>query len=144
MNLKLFFDSDTIIAGCASLTGASFILLQLCELGLIEGITSKQNLDECRRNIIQKLPQAEIRFEQVIKQALEIVENSREELCEKYENMADIKDIPILATAIESEAKYLVTFNTKHFYPVSSLNLTVCLPGEMLQKIRKILNKITN
>jgi hypothetical protein len=36
----VFFDSDVMIAGSASASGASFALLHLAELGLIKGYVS--------------------------------------------------------------------------------------------------------
>ena len=47
---ELFFDSDALIAGSASPNGASFVLLQLSELGLIKGFTSKKS----SRGMLQK------------------------------------------------------------------------------------------
>ena len=38
--VRVFFDSDVMIAGSASASGASFALLHLAELGLIKGYVS--------------------------------------------------------------------------------------------------------
>jgi len=54
--------------------------------------------------------------------------------------MAHPKDLLILTSVIKSGADYLVTYNTKHYFPVREHNLAVLQPGEMLQKIRLILS----
>jgi hypothetical protein len=56
--------------------------------------------------------------------------------------MAHPKDLPILTSAITNRADYLVTFNTKHYFPVRECNLAVLQPGKMLQKIRLILSHL--
>ena len=140
--LKIFFDADTLIAGSASQTGASFLLLQLCEIRILSGLTCRQVVAECHRNLIKKLPQAEPIFDEIVKRALEIKKNPTLDEQNKYRHMAHPKDLPILTAAIKSRAGYLVTFNTKHYYPVRECNLAVLQPGEMLQKIRSILSHL--
>jgi predicted nucleic acid-binding protein len=134
--LKLFFDADTLIAGSASQTGASFLLLQLCEIRILHGLTCRQVVAECRRNTTKKLPQAAPIFDEIIKRALKIKKDPTPAEHKKYRSMAHPKDLPILTSAIKSRADYLVTFNTKHYFPVQEINLAVLQPGEMLQKIR--------
>jgi predicted nucleic acid-binding protein len=101
-----------------------------------------QVVAECRRNLIKKLPQAEPIFDEIIKRALEIKKNPTLDEQNTYRHMAHPKDLPILTSAIKSRADYLVTFNTKHSYPVRECNLAVLQPGEMLQKIRLILSHL--
>jgi predicted nucleic acid-binding protein len=138
--IKIFFDADALIAESASKTGASFLLLQLCEIRILKGLTCRQVVAECRRNLIKKLPEAEPIFSDIVKRALEIKKNPSRDEQNKYRHMAHPKDLPILTSAIKSKADYLVTFNTKHYFPVSEYNLAVLQPGEMLQKIRLILS----
>ena len=140
--LKIFFDADTLIAGSASRTGASFLLLQLCEIRILSGLTCRQVVAECRRNLIKKLPQAEPIFDEIVKRALEIKKNATLDEQNKYRHMAHPKDLPILTSAIKSRADYLVTFNTKHYFPVRECNLAVLQSVEMLQKIRLMLSHL--
>jgi predicted nucleic acid-binding protein len=60
----------------------------------------------------------------------------------KYRQMAHPKDLPVLTSAIKSRADYLVTFNTKHYFPARGYNLNVLQPGEALQKIRLMLSHL--
>lgn len=69
---KIFFDADTLIAGSASQTGASFLLIQLCGTRILSGMTCRQLVTECRRNLKKKLPQAEAIFDEIVQRALEI------------------------------------------------------------------------
>lgn len=140
--LKIFFDADALIAGSASQTGASFLLLQLCEIRILRGLTCRQVVLECRRNLTKKLPQAEPIFDEIIKRALEIKKNPNLNEQNKYRHMAHPKDLPILTSAIKSQADYLVTFNTKHYFPNRDYHLVVLRPGEMLQKIRLMLSHL--
>ena len=139
---KIFFDADALIAGSASKAGSSFILLQLCELNILHGLSSSQVVEECRVNIQKKLPEAEHIFEQIVERSLEVLENPNPGEIEKFNNMSHPKDLPILVTAILSKADYLVTFNTKHFRPDPNFGLTVIKPGDLFHKIRLILNQL--
>ncbi|MBE2225274.1 MAG: PIN domain-containing protein, partial [Anaerolineae bacterium] len=47
----VFVDANILIAGSASRTGASRVVLALAEFGMIQLIVSRQVLDETERNI---------------------------------------------------------------------------------------------
>lgn len=140
---RVFFDSDTIIAGSASRKGASFILLQLAELGLIQGIASQKVIEECRRNVQLKLPDALPQFEKIISHTLAIVDNPPPKLIARYNHMANEKGVPILAAAIQQKVQFLVTFNTKDYFQSQDLLLYVVEPGELLQRIRHRLSQMS-
>ena len=139
---KIFFDADALIAGSASQTGASFLLLQLCEIRILAGLTCQQIVAECRRNLRKKLPQAEPIFNEIVEHSLEIKKNPTLDEQNKYRSMAHPKDLPILTSAITNRADYLITFNTKHFFPDRDHQLTILQPGELLQKIRLMLSHL--
>lgn len=142
LSLKIFFDADALIAESASQKGASFLLLQLCEIRILTGLTCRYVVAECRRNLRKKLPQAEPIFNEIVKRALEIKKNPTLDEQNKYRSMAHPKDLPILTSAITNRADYLITFNTKHFFPDRDHQLTILRPGEMLQKIRLMLSHL--
>ncbi|RMD99363.1 MAG: hypothetical protein D6814_05715 [Calditrichaeota bacterium] len=104
--ITVFFDADVLIAGSASREGASFILLQLSELGLIKGLTFKKVVDECRKILSNKLPEAQPAFEQILAAALTVLENPSEKEISDCQKMADEKNLPILATAMKSDAQF--------------------------------------
>ena len=140
MLLTVFFDSDALVAGSASRSGASFLLLQLCELGLLKGVTCQCALGECRRNLKKKLPDALPVFNRIIEMSVKVIDNPSNKSIQRVKNMAHLKDLSILAATVQCEANYLITFNIKHFHPAPAFSLEVCKPGDLLKKIRILLN----
>ncbi|MCK4389192.1 MAG: PIN domain-containing protein [Desulfobacterales bacterium] len=140
--VPVFFDSDVMIAGSASATGASFALLQLAEFGLIKGHVSVQVLDECRRNLAKKLPRAIAPFEKIVEKCVTVRTTlPNKDLLSLASNQADKKDVPILASALETKTCFLVTFNVKDYWPPNNIGLEVLTPGELLSRIRLAFNK---
>lgn len=140
--LRVFFDADALLAGSASTTGASHLLLHLSDLGLIRGLTSEQGREEARRNLGRKVPAALPEFDALIRQALEIVPDPNRDEMEPFQGMAHPKDLPILAAAVLAKARWLVTFNTRHYYRTPP-GTQVIEPGEAIQAIRKALVKLS-
>ena len=140
----VFFDSDALIAGSASRQGAAFILMQLAELGLIKGFTSRQVVDECRKNLLAKLPDALPVFEKILSSALTITENPSASETAEFKTMAHIKDVSILTAALNLNAHFLVTFNIKDFTPDAGLNMRVMRPGDLLKEIRTLLTGLAD
>lgn len=138
----VFFDSDVLIAGSASKTGASFILLQLSELGFIHIIACKKVYAECRRNLGNKLPQALKSFDNIISHSIKLVPDPNNQECIEFTQMAHEKDLPILVSAIKNNAKYLVTFNIKHYYPESMIDIQIVKPKVLLHSIRNLLSEL--
>ncbi len=136
--LRVFFDADAILAGCASASGAAHLLLQLCDLGLLGGVTSDQAREEARRNLIKKVPGALAEFETIIEQALETLPDPSPEEMANFRESAHPKDVPILAAAVLSGACWLVTFNLKDYYSPPA-GIQVVEPGRAIRQIREAL-----
>ena len=135
--VPVFFDSDVMIVGSASTSGASFALLQMAEFGFIKEYISIQVLDECRRNLAKKLPGAIIPFEKIVKRCVTVKSSLPDENSLSIaSNHTDKKDVPILASALEAKARFLVTFNVKDYWPDNSIRFEVLTPGELLSRIR--------
>lgn len=132
--MRVFFDSDVIIAGTFSATGASHVLLQLAEVGIIRGYISDQVVDECSRNLQDRLPAALPLFQSILNASFLTLEVPDDKSLSRASDQADRKDIPILAAAMQAGADVLVTFNTKDYFPHGS-TLTVLTPRELLKKI---------
>ena len=134
-----------MIAGSASASGASFALLQLAELGLIKGYVSVQVLEECRRNLAEKLPDAIVPFEKIVKRCVTVRTTvPAEDSLTLLSNQAHKKDVSILASALETRARFLVTFNVRDYWPHNTAILEVSTPGELLSRIRWALQKQSN
>lgn len=137
---RVFFDSDAIIAGSASTTGAAHALLTLSELGIIRGFVSGQIVEECRRNLASKIPAALPAFSAIIEHSVAVQRSPSANWMARAARHAHPKDVPILAAALQTRASYLVTFNVKDFHPPRALGIEILRPGEMLERIRRTLS----
>jgi len=141
-SVSVFFDSDALIAGSASKSGASNILLQLSELKFINGLASARVIEECNRNLLKKLPNAVDLFKRIIDCSINIVPDPTDRECAFYKDMAHEKDFVILTSAIQNKARYLVTFNSKHYFPTDTVNIKIVQPGELLLAIREMMSDL--
>lgn len=133
--LSVFFDADVLIAGSASTSGANHLLLQLSELGLVDGVSSNKVRQEVERNLEKKLPMAIPAFRLLADAALRWVKDPREAKLESLRGQAHSKDLRILGSAIEARCQFLVTFNVKDFRPKGKV-IQVRTPGSMLTLVR--------
>ena len=125
-----------IIAGSFSKTGASHIVLQLAEVGIIQGHISEQVVEECTWNIRKKLPSALPVFKSFLDASFSNVIVPVNRFLEKARDQADDKDVPILAAAMQAQADVLVTFNTKDYFPHESPP-KILNPGGLLKAIQR-------
>ena len=138
--LRLFLDASVIIAGIASLTGASGIILSLCEAGQVQAVVSEAVLDECQRNLQRKLPEMMPRFQRVMEALkLEVVPYPSLERVRRCEVIIHRKDAHILAAAIEARPDYLITLDVTHFLKDPSVGqksgLRIVSPGDFLNEV---------
>jgi putative PIN family toxin of toxin-antitoxin system len=139
--LKVFLDTSALIAGIASARGAARAVLQLAEIGLIEVIVSKQVIIEDDRNIEEKLPEILDEYRKFIELlAPVLIDDPRKQDVERFKKVIDHDDAPILASAVNSGADFLVTWDRKHFITKNIhilSNLKVVTPGEFLKYFRE-------
>jgi putative PIN family toxin of toxin-antitoxin system len=139
--LRVFLDTSTLIAGIASSRGAARAVLQLAEMGLIEVIVSRQVIVEADRNIEEKLPEMLNEYRKFI-ELLEpvLMDDPRKQDVERFKKVIDHDDAPILASAVNSGADCLITWDRKHFIAKNiqiHSNLKIVTPGEFLKYFRK-------
>jgi predicted nucleic acid-binding protein len=139
--IRIFCDADVLIAGAASTTGASHILLQLSELTLVQCLTSREAVEESERNLIAKIPTALPAFRLILDAAVELVPSAPASVLRSCVGRAHVKDVAILAAAISAEADFLTTFNTRHFRARKSPPVIVP-PGKVLLRIRTSLSRL--
>lgn len=114
--IKVFIDTGVLIAGVASLTGASAAVLDLCEAESIQMVINRQVLVEADRNFSAKLPGLVNEFRQFIRNLVPLmVEDPPAAGVERAAGLIDRKDAAILAAAIESKVEFLITLDKKHF-----------------------------
>lgn len=132
---RAFFDSSVVIAGAFSATGASYILLQLASLALLEGRISAEVRTEVTRNVTAKLPVALPHLRILLATALVEGAAVADEQAQAVAAYADPKDQPLLASAVAQNCRYLVTLNERDFWPPPAL-IGIVRPGALLQMLR--------
>lgn len=133
---RVFFDADVLIAGSASTSGASHLLLRLSEAGVIRGFTCAQALREVERNLTSKLPLALPVFRALLTAAQ--VRVARDPAVDPAGGLLPTvhpDDAPILMAAANCECHYLATFNLRH-YRGHGLGVSVLRPGDILERIK--------
>ena len=137
---RVFVDSDVLLAGAASPSehGASLVVLRMAEITLIDAVVSEQVIIEVERNLVDYLSSALPTFRQLVSRCVRVVADPAPDELASYRGLADPKDTPILAAAVQAECPWLVTFNVRHFQP-GHPTVTVARPGEFVQHVRALL-----
>ncbi len=139
--LEVFLDSSVILAGLGSETGASGVVLDLCEAELMVPIISKQVVTEVDRAVSTKLPQLADRFRHYFRETCFVMmEDPPLEKVRQAAQQVHVKDAPILAAAQIANADYLVTLDKKHFLNAceeAQFVPPVLTPGELLRVFEK-------
>jgi predicted nucleic acid-binding protein len=112
----VFLDADVLIAGSASTTGASHLLLRLAEAGALEAVTSRQAVQEADRNLLAKLPAAVPAFRAILSSAVRVVADPSPRAAAGFAGQADTDDLPILAAADSSGCDYLEAISQPHYW----------------------------
>jgi putative PIN family toxin of toxin-antitoxin system len=140
--IKAFIDTNVLIAGAASVTGASAAVLDLCEAESIQMVISRQVLVEADRNFSAKLPGLVEPFRQFIRNLAPLmVEDPPIAAVERFAGLIDRKDAPILAAAIESKADFLITLDKKHFLKQKiqrDIPIEICTPSDFLRIFERL------
>ena len=140
--IKVFIDTNVLIAGVNSVTGASATILDLCEAQVLQMVVSRQVLIEADRNVAAKFPRLIGRFRQLIHNLAPLmVEDPTPESMEKAATIIDRKDAPILAAAENAHVDFLITLDKRHFLNPKTrqkVMLKVVSPIEFLQSFEKL------
>jgi len=128
-------DADVLFAGAASVTGASHVILQLGELGIIEVGVPEQARIEAERNLTSKLPAALPAFRTLVGACTTPLPMAPRAISNRLARAghADPKDAPILAAALAGDCRWLVTFNVRDY---RTDLLRVSEPGPFLEDLR--------
>ena len=133
--LKVCVDADVLFAGAASVSGASHLILQLGELGIIEVGVPGQGREEAERNLAIKLPAALPGLRAILAASCVDLPMSSSAVSDAMADAgeADPKDAPILAAAIAGGCAWLVTFNVRDY---RSDRIRVATPGVLVAALR--------
>lgn len=140
---RLFIDADVIFAGAAapSEQGASYVILRMAELTLLDCVTSQQAITEVEQNLIEKLPSKLPEFRLLVSRCLRVVSDPAPGDLLAHAEEADPKDLPLLVKALQENCAYLITFNTRHYFPKSK-SLRVQKPGDFILTLRQFLGQM--
>jgi putative PIN family toxin of toxin-antitoxin system len=140
--IRVFIDTNVLIAGVNSVSGASATILDLCETGVLQMVISRQVLIEADRNFSAKFPQLVGRLRQFMHNLAPLmVEDPTPESMEKAATIVDRKDAPILAAAQNANVDFLITLDKRHFLNPKTrekVMLKVVSPIEFLQSFEKL------
>lgn len=137
---RLFLDASVFIAAAGSDTGASALILALCQAGHATPVASQRILLAAERNIRIKLgSEALLRFYEAIAALdLVVVESPTPEEIAVHHHIIDPKDAHVLAAALKGEPDVLLTLDRRHFMtPVlreAGLPFSIETPGEWLRR----------
>lgn len=137
----VFLDTNVLISGLASQTGASAAILDLGEAEEIVVVVSHQVLVEADRVFTAKFPQLLERYRKYIKNLAPLLaEDPPRKEVEKTRRIIEPDDAVILAAAKREKVDYLVTLNTRHFHTAKArayLPCPILTPAEFITAFRK-------
>jgi predicted nucleic acid-binding protein len=143
---RVFLDASVIIAGVGSKTGASNAILGLCEIGFLRPVVSPHVLNEAERNLTAKLPRALPEYRRLrAKLDWDIQADASDAEVKRWLSIVPPKDAPVLAVAVSSAVRRLLTLDVKDFMNVEiqskPIPVHICKPGDLLQEMRTIIIK---
>ena len=115
---RVFLDSNVIISGLLSAKGAPRIILDLLCLQLpnLHGLTGEYNMIEIERNLSRKLSGALPVFKEYLPRLnLEIIPLPTYEALVPWFGVTVDKDVPVIVSAVNGVADFLVTGDTGDF-----------------------------
>jgi len=137
---RVFFDTSCLIAGAFSRNGASYILLQLAALRLLDGRISPEVRQEALRNTARKLPSALPALRVLLNEAVTEGPSATADECADVSGLADAKDVSILASAVAQRCTHLLTLNERDFWPPAE-TMRVMRPGPFLANLRGLISR---
>jgi predicted nucleic acid-binding protein len=139
--VRVFLDSNVILSGLLSDTGAPRIILDiLClRIPFIIGVTGRYNIIEIDRNLTKKMPEVLPVYKDYLpKLNLEIIPLPSEKDVKKYSGHVSDKNVPVLVSAVKGKADFLVTGDQKDFARLkvkSNYPFKILSPSEFLDII---------
>lgn len=137
---RVFIDSSVLIAASYSSTGASREIIRQAIRGTVALVISDLVLEETRRNLAHKAPEALPPFETFLETVtFEIVRPTKRQILQASQYTA-LKDAPIVAAARRGQVDYLVSLDRRHLVGVPEVarrsGLRIVLPEELLREVR--------
>jgi len=136
--LRVGIDADVLFAGAASTSGASHVVLQLGELGIVDVRVADQARAEAERDLADKLPAALPALRALLDACTSPIPMAAPTAARRLSRAgeADPKDAPILAAALAADCRWLLTFNVRDY---RTERIRVSQPGPFLEELRAML-----
>lgn len=134
--MRVFVDSDVVISSLISNKGAAHLLIN--ETKAIECFVSDASIKELEQ-VADRLKLDRSKLAKTIKTRFHTVNLGNQPNPSGY--TYDLNDEHIVNGAVAAEAKFLITYNAKHFDEnklKDSFNIIVLRPGAFLQYLRLI------
>lgn len=113
--MRLFADANVIFSAAVTPQGRSSALFRIVGSGDHRLLASEHAIEEARRNISARYPEAADRLEELVRQ-VHVVPDAHPELVGWGQDLGlPLGDAPILAAAVQAGADVLVTGDRKHF-----------------------------
>jgi predicted nucleic acid-binding protein len=141
---RIFLDSSVVIAGAFSRTGASRVVLTMAEIGLFQVVISRQVVDECEKNLRNKLPASLPIFAALLTNTNVVVIDDPSPLeSTPWLAYIEAKDASIVAAAVQAKVDRLLTLNFRDFTPQVALasGLVIQPPRDFVQELRRIVTQ---
>jgi len=138
---RVFLDSNVILSGLFSDRGAPRLMLDVLSLNLpvLTGLTGRYNIIEIERNLSKKMPSVLPLYQSYLAQIkLEIIPLPSLKEVLLFKGAASEKDIPVLASAVDGRADYLVTGDKKLYASAKdkrNFSFKIIGPAEFLERI---------
>jgi predicted nucleic acid-binding protein len=137
---RVFLDSNVLLSGLFSDTGAPRLILDILSIDLpvLKAVTGAYNLAEVEKNLQAKMPAAIPVFRSCLKlMNIEIVPLPTKSDLPPMAGMTAEKDLPIIASALQGAADFLVTGDKKDLLRIKKnrLPFSIVSPAEFLDEV---------
>jgi len=82
-------------------------------------------------------------FRQLVQSALTLTPDPSPRAVTRFLTQAHPEDASILASAALTHCPYLLTFNTRHYWPSADTPVTILTPGVFLRRLRLTISRLT-
>ncbi len=141
--MQIFVDTDVVISSLTSKTGAAYFLLNETDLAPIISSISVISVEELQR-VVKRRSLSEKKLKALIHNRCKLVslKESISKIKAKYSKyVTDRDDAHIVAGAHAAGARFLVTYNLKHFkatFLADDFNIQIMTPAHFLQYLRSL------
>lgn len=140
MKLNIIIDTNVLVAGLRSRTGASFRLLELLGTGRFDLSVSVPLVLEYEEVLLQQAPQL-LLSQRDIRDFLDYLCSAARQQSIFFlwrPKLPDPDDDFVLEAAVAAGARRIVTFNQRDFVDAKQFGIRVCSPREFLKEIGEV------